>query len=136
MLATEALPTATPCARLHVRHVLSDWGLTDTADTVELVVSELVTNAIQASMTHDRRPPRADDRNLSCVHVRLASNRLETLVEVWDGNPGLPWLKHSTADDEGGRGLMLVAALSKQWGWGRSLRGPGKVAWALIEIDR
>jgi hypothetical protein len=101
-------------------------------DTVELVVSELVTNADQAAMTH-QGPPCAKQCDVACVHVRLASDRMETLVEVWDGNPRLPRTRHSTPDDEGGRGLMLVAALSKQWGWDMPIRGYGKVVWALID---
>src|SRR5262249_7031132 len=44
-----ALPTAVPCARLHVKHVLREWQMPQLADPVELVVAELVTNAMQAS---------------------------------------------------------------------------------------
>ena len=44
-----ALPSAVPCARLHARQVLWEWGTKTLADPVELVVSELVTNALQAS---------------------------------------------------------------------------------------
>jgi hypothetical protein len=44
-----ALPTAVPCARLHVKHVLREWQMPRLADPVELVVAELVTNAMQAS---------------------------------------------------------------------------------------
>src|SRR5580692_10097888 len=51
-----ALPSAVPCARLHVRHVLWDWKLEDFIDTVELLVSELVTNAqkVSAGLTGSR----------------------------------------------------------------------------------
>src|SRR5579862_5146488 len=48
-----ALPTAVPCARLHARHVLWEWGLNGLAADTELLVSELVTNAIKA--TAERR---------------------------------------------------------------------------------
>src|SRR5256885_13072487 len=44
-----ALPTAVPCARLHVKHVLREWQMVQLADPVELIVAELVTNAMQAS---------------------------------------------------------------------------------------
>jgi len=44
-----ALPTAVPCARLHVKHVLREWQMAQLADPVELIVAELVTNAMQAS---------------------------------------------------------------------------------------
>ncbi len=44
-----ALPGATPCARLHARAVLAEWGFDDLAEAAELIVSELVTNAVRAS---------------------------------------------------------------------------------------
>ncbi len=132
VLAIGALPTATPCARLHARNVLCDWGLHDQADTVELVVSELVTNAVQASMDRSGRPRYSGDGGLACVHVRLSSDHLMTLVEVWDETAGLPTPTQTTADDESGRGLILVAALSQRWGWDISRQGRGKVVWALV----
>jgi anti-sigma regulatory factor (Ser/Thr protein kinase) len=132
ILAVGALPTATPRARLHARNVLCDWGLRDMADTVELVVSELVTNAVQASMDQSGRPRYNGDGRLDCVRVRLASDGTITLVEVWDENPGLPALTQTTDDDDSGRGLMLVDALSEQWGWDTSRHGGAKVVWALI----
>jgi len=55
-LSIGALATATPCARLHARNVVCEWGLHDIADAVELVVSELVTNAVKASIDDDGRP--------------------------------------------------------------------------------
>jgi hypothetical protein len=54
VLAIGALPTATPCARLHARNIACEWGLHNLADTIELVVSELVTNAVKASMVNGR----------------------------------------------------------------------------------
>src|SRR2546430_17120186 len=54
-----ALPRATPCARLHARAVLTEWGLADLADAAELIVSELVTNAVRASTAPDGHPARA-----------------------------------------------------------------------------
>ena len=132
VLAMGALPTATPCARLHARYILYDWGLRNMADTVELVVSELVTNAVQASMDQSGRPRYVGEGGLACVHVRLSSDRVMALVEVWDENAGLPTATQAAVDDESGRGLMLVAALSEQWGWDISRQGHGKVVWALV----
>jgi hypothetical protein len=83
-------------------------------------------------MAQDGHTQCADECDPACIHVRLASDRLETLVEVWDDNAGLPSPNQPTVEDEGGRGLMLVAALSKQWGWDRPPHGPGKVVWAII----
>lgn len=51
-----ALPSAVPCARLHARLLAAEWGFEALAQTVELVVSELVTNAIRASEGVDGQP--------------------------------------------------------------------------------
>ena len=72
-----ALPTATPCARLHVRQVLWEWGLHAVADTAELLVSELVTNGVNASRAMEGTPP---------VWLRLSADTVRVLIEVWDGN--------------------------------------------------
>lgn len=132
VLSVGALPTATPCARLHARHVLSDWGLREQVETVELVVSELVTNAVQASLTTDGRPLYIGDGGLDCISLRLSSNRASTLVEVWDQHLGAPDPTLPDADDESGRGLLIVAALSERWGWDLARQGRGKIVWALI----
>jgi hypothetical protein len=64
VLAIGALPTATPCARLHARKVACEWGLHNLAGTIELVVSELVTNAVKASTDQDERPYYTDEHGL------------------------------------------------------------------------
>jgi anti-sigma regulatory factor (Ser/Thr protein kinase) len=132
-LSIGALATATPCARLHARNVVCEWGLHDIADAVELVVSELVTNAVKASIDDDGRPRYSAEGGLAYVHLRLSSDRVMTLVEVWDENTRLPVPTRASLDDDSGRGLMLVAALSQQWGWDLSRQGTGKIVWALIE---
>src|SRR5579872_687081 len=69
-LGLGALPSAVPCARLHARQVLWEWGLSEVA---ELLVSELVTNAVQAAQATVSDMP---------VNVRLSANRDRLLVEV------------------------------------------------------
>jgi anti-sigma regulatory factor (Ser/Thr protein kinase) len=130
-LSIGALATATPCARLHARNVVYEWGLHDIADAVELVVSELVTNSVKSSMD-DGRPRYSAESGLAYVHLRLSSDRVVMLVEVWDENAGLPVPTRPSLDDDSGRGLMLVAALSQQWGWDLSQNGIGKIVWSLI----
>jgi anti-sigma regulatory factor (Ser/Thr protein kinase) len=127
-----AMPTATPCARLHARSIACEWGLGDLADTVELVVSELVTNAVRASVDHDGRPRYSADTGLACVHLRLSTDGLAALIEVWDENARLPEPAEPGLADESGRGLMLVDALTERWGWELASSGRGKVVWALI----
>ena len=134
VLSIGALATASSCARLHARNIVCEWGLHDIADTVELVVSELVANAVKASMDDDGRPRYSAENGLAYVQMRLSSDRVVTLVEVWDENTGLPELTQVGLYDDGGRGLMLVAALSRQWGWDLSRHGTGKIVWALIGL--
>ena len=114
MLAIGALPTATPCARLHACNIACEWGLHDLADTIELVVSELVTNAVKASTDEDQRPHYTDERGLACVYLRLSADRQAVLVEVRDENVKLPEPGQLGLDDESGRGLLLVEALAKR----------------------
>lgn len=136
VLAIGALPTATPCARLHARNIVWEWGLRDLADAVELIVSELVTNAVKASVDDMGRPRYTDDHGLACIHLRLSTDGLATLVEVWDENFRLPEPTEASMDEESGRGLMLVDALTEQWGWDLSHSGRGKIVWALVEHQR
>jgi anti-sigma regulatory factor (Ser/Thr protein kinase) len=133
VLAMAALPTATPCARLHARNLMHEWGLHDLAHTIELIVSELVTNAVQASADHDGRPRYTADTGLACIHLRLSTDGVTVLVEVWDENPRLPEPTRPGLDDESGRGLLLVEALAEHWGWDIPPSGRGKIVWALVE---
>src|SRR6516164_5299281 len=84
-----ALPGATPCARLHARAVLAEWGLRELAEAAELIVSELVTNAVRASTTPDGHP-RYDGAGMPVVVLRMASDRVNLLTEVGDVIPASP----------------------------------------------
>jgi two-component sensor histidine kinase len=132
-MVVTALPTATPCARLHARTISLEWGLGELADTVELVVSELVTNAVQASVDRDGRPRYSVETGLACVHLRLSTDGLAALIEVWDENTRPPTPVQPGLADEGGRGLMLVDALAERRGWDLPPSGRGKIVWALVE---
>ena len=132
VLAIGALPTATPCARLHARNIACEWGLHELADTIELVVSELVTNAVKASTDQDQRPHYTDEHGLACIHVRMPTDRRAALVEVQDENVTLPAPSQPGLDDESGRGLMLVEVLAERWGWALASTRRGKIVWALI----
>jgi len=120
-----AFDTAVPCARGHARNVLHDWGVRgDAADTVELVVSELMTNALQATICLDLRIP-------ASVRLRLVADRPYILVEVADAAPAPPALQHPEAAAEHGRGLMIVESVCAQWGT-YPVAGAGKVVWARV----
>src|SRR5260370_34436010 len=105
-LALGTLPSAVPCARLHARHVLWDWHLKPIAGSVELIVTELITNGIRAA-----RPTGLP------VRFWMLSDRASVLVLVWDASPHPPILVRPGDDTEDGRGLMLVDAISTRWDW-------------------
>jgi len=128
-----ALVTATPCARMHTRAVLAEWGLNDLAEAAELIVSELVTNAVRASTGPDGRP-RYDGSGLPVVVVRLATDHTRVLIEVWDIIAGAPVTERAGPDDESGRGLVLVEAVCERWSWQNVPGWPGKVVWAELRV--
>jgi len=131
-----ALPTAVPCARLHARQVLWEWHLDSLSDTAELIVSELVTNAVQASvgLTGSRRSGRWVP-GTPPVRLWLSSDKERVLIQVWDGNDRHSAPQQPGLDVESGRGLLLVESLSAEWGSYPPERSSGKVVWALIEPD-
>ncbi len=125
-LELAALPGAVPCARLHARHVVWEWGLSaETRDNSELVVSELVTNACAASMAVSEQP---------VVRLWLLSDHAQVLILVWDASSRRPVRIDVDDESESGRGLLLVEAVSSQWGSRSPLDGDqGKLTWALLQ---
>lgn len=119
-----ALPGAVPCARLHARQVLWEWRLSALSENAQLLVSELVTNAVQASPPAGRILP---------VHLWLSSDRSRLLIQVEDTNRHPPAPTGADGDDESGRGLHIVDAISAKWGWHTNEDHSGKIVWALIE---
>ncbi len=118
-----ALTGAVPSARLHTRLVSREWGLTELAETAELLVSELMTNAVAASQSLDQGLP---------VRLWLLSDGARMLILVWDANPRPPVRVDADSDAESGRGLLLVELLSQQWGSYIPAEMGGKTVWALL----
>jgi len=114
-----ALATAVPCARLHTKTVLHEWGIGELAVDAELIVSELVTNALKASQSLQETRPFA---------LCLRSDFKRLIIEVWDHSPREP----CSASAEGGRGLLVVEALSTRWGYQRTGYS-AKVVWAELD---
>ena len=98
-----ALPTAVPCARRYTRVILGEWSLAALADPAELIVSELLTNSVQATTDQDGQP-RYSEAGLPVVHLRFASDHARVLVEVWDSILRAPAARRARPDEEGGRG--------------------------------
>lgn len=116
-----AVLTAPACARAWTREILWEWRLTHLADTAELVVSEMITNSVNASQALDS----------PVVRLILALDRSGLAVLVRDDHPGAPRRGHPGETDESGRGLLLVETLSTRFGW-YPLEGGGKVTWAVL----
>ena len=102
------------------------------ADTAELLVSEIITNAVRASapIVRQRREtgqaPRAQP-----LRFWLTSDRRSVLIQVWDGDHHHPVRQDAGPDAEAGRGLLLVETLSAQWGCYAPDGQGGKIVWAV-----
>jgi anti-sigma regulatory factor (Ser/Thr protein kinase) len=129
-LELAALPTAVPCARGHVRAVTHEWGIAELTDTAELLASELVSNAVQAS---ERLRPRADLTAVPVVRIWVTSYQKSLVIGVWDASDEMPVRKEAGPGDDSGRGLMIIDALSADWGTYRE--ADGKVVWCLISQE-
>jgi len=117
-----ALPGAVTCARLHARQVAWEWGLAGLGDDTELLVSELLTNAVAATWAMESSFP---------VRLWLLSDTTQIAVLVWDASPQPPVRTRVDNEAESGRGLLLVEALSPRWGWYVPRDTAGKVVWAV-----
>ncbi|WP_405538923.1 SpoIIE family protein phosphatase [Streptomyces sp. NBC_00075] len=106
-------PAVVADARKEATRQLTEWRLEELAFTTELVVSELVTNAIR----HATLP----------IRLRLIKDR-SLICEVFDGGATAPHLRHPRTTDEGGRGLLLVSQFTQRWG--TRFVPEGKIIWA------
>jgi anti-sigma regulatory factor (Ser/Thr protein kinase) len=118
-------PRSVGRARRFLTRHLEAWGLPQLTENAELIVSELVTNAIAHA-----HPP----------YGRLIATRLERLecgvrIEVHDADDGKPERREASVDSESGRGLTMVDILTRgQWGVS-DRKGPGKMVWAVCTED-
>ncbi|MGV9353526.1 SpoIIE family protein phosphatase [Streptomyces misionensis] len=108
-------PAAVAPVRAGCAATLDAWGLGDVGYTAELILSELITNAVRYGT--------------SPIRVRLLHDR-GLICEVADGSSTAPHPRRAAATDEGGRGLFLVAQLATRWGTRYTARG--KVIWAEL----
>ncbi|MFI9542918.1 SpoIIE family protein phosphatase [Streptomyces sp. NPDC052016] len=111
-------PAMVAHARTYTERQLATWGLSDLSFTAALVVSELVTNGIRYTT--------------GPVMLRLIRDRC-LLCEVSDMAHTAPHLRRARRDDEGGRGLFLVAQMSQRWG--TRYTSSGKTIWAELPVS-
>lgn len=112
-------------ARRRARVLLAAWGLGEQASLGELVVSELVANAV----CHGETP----------IWMQLSAGGGELRVEVHDGGAGRPVRKHASGGDECGRGLELLDGLIELHGGERGVvsdpAGPGKTVYVVLALE-
>jgi anti-sigma regulatory factor (Ser/Thr protein kinase) len=125
-LELRAIPASVPSARKHARAVTLEWELSALVDDVELVVSELVTNAVNAALKRLHVASATSDP----VRLWIGSDMESILIQVWDSSPEMPVRRQPGPSDERGRGLILAEHICRVWGTYR--KGHGKVVWLVL----
>ncbi|MGW7082230.1 ATP-binding protein [Streptomyces sp. NPDC054871] len=130
-----AEPRAVPLGRRFTVNGLRDWGLEHMSESVTLIASELLTNAVEATGTTKAGLSRGERETLPLVAVRLRVCSRMLAVEVWDTSRALPRMRTPDADAENGRGLPIVTLLCERWDSYRHPSG-GKVVYAVLPLAR
>ncbi len=128
-LELRAMAASVRSARQHARTALHQWHLDVLTDTVELLVSEIITNAVRAAGGIADRP--APPPHAPWLRFWLTSDRDHVLIQVWDSDHGTPARRDAGPDAEAGRGLLLVDSLSTRWGCYVPAGLRGKIVWAV-----
>jgi len=105
-------------ARVIVRAGLRYWGWPGLIESADVLVTELVTNALE--------------HGIGDVGLRVYLTDAHLLIEVRDGSPEVPVLREAVPDDEDGRGLFLVAAIADAWG----VSADGMTTWCSLPLVR
>lgn len=123
-LTLTPLPVSPGFARQYARFFLdSCQGISeDTAETAVLVISELVTNAVQFTA----------GAGAGLISLSMRHFRHGLLIEVSDASGSPPVRSEVGQDAEGGRGLVIIEAVSKEWGWFR-IPGDGKAVYCFLD---
>ncbi len=120
-----AAPQSAAAARRFANAALAEWRLSALADDVDLVISELITNALLHARADRRVTPGA------VIRLDLDLDGDGLVCRVADGSALPPTPEQAGDTSESGRGLLLVEALSAGWGW--SHEPHGKVVWARFD---
>ena len=125
-LELNAADTAPRAARRLIATVLPQWSLPQFEVVTSLIATELITNATAATLAVAwtvATPP---------LRLWLCGGPSVVAVLAWDATVIAPVLRDAADDDESGRGLAIVAALSAAWGYYYPAEFGGKVTWAII----
>jgi hypothetical protein len=112
-------PIAAEQARIMMRLALAEWGMAAILDDALIIAAELVTNAAKVG---------------EVFHLTLSHEGGTVLIEVFDSSEASPDPQRRSLDRVDGRGLLLVEACSKDWGWRLEDQG-GKTVWAVCGHD-
>lgn len=118
-LKLTAVASSVARARDLVRGALKAWELGDLIDDAELIMSELVTNAVKAVEGEE-------------IWAKVGIDGDGLVIRVWDPAPDRPFKKAAENDDESGRGMTIVDCVAADWGSTR-IPGGGKIVWARVE---
>jgi len=113
-------------ARKFTRNTLREWGLAALADDAEAIVGEFVANAV----SHAAKAAAAVESGQP-LGLRLLRRTGEVMCAVLDPSDTAPVLRAPGRNEEAGRGLQMVDALSDVWGWS-PVTGRGKAVWAIL----
>ncbi len=118
-----ATPRAAGMARQAIRRALDSWSITHLQDDADLIVSELVGNAVRHGSG-------------GCTEITLQLKATDGClrIEVYDADPLMPEPRTPTVFDESGHGFVIVEAVSAKWGIRET--EIGKAVWAELENDR
>lgn len=122
-------PESVKDAREFTRSTLCGWGLAAVSDDAELVVSELVTNALRHGLSGSGAPGPGDSEPV--IGLRLVIQAPHVLCMVTDPSREIPLRRDPDLLDATGRGLCVIESCSRRWGW-RPLDDGGKTVWALL----
>jgi len=125
------VPEEARTARQFVRELLTCWGLAYLSDDAELIIAELVGNAVRHGL---RTAPQIRSAGIEPSALRLCLLRRvgEVMLAVTDPSDEAPTPQAPSFTGESGRGLQIVGALSYVWGWS-PIEGHGKAVWAVLK---
>jgi anti-sigma regulatory factor (Ser/Thr protein kinase) len=125
------VPEEARTARLFVRELLTCWGFEYLSDDAELIIAELVGNAVRHGLRTGRQVIPLE-KEAPALRLCLLRRIGEVMLAVTDPSDEAPAPRASSAEGESGRGLQIVGALSHVWGWS-PIEGNGKAVWAVLK---
>ncbi|MCL2582473.1 MAG: ATP-binding protein [Streptosporangiales bacterium] len=121
------VPEEARTARQYVRDLLLNWGLSYLVDDAEMIIAELVVNAVRHGLAA------ASPATPAALKLCLLRRAGEVMIAVTDPSSEAPQPRTPGWTGESGRGLQIVGALSHLWGWS-PIEGRGKAVWAVLQV--